>query len=121
MHTSTVAEIICDRCRQAVSVGAASCPYCGAATGIEPADQAATVPSDGPRTPWYDNRIVVLCLMWGPMGPFALPILWFSRAFSPLSKMVQTILMAALTAFIAWGLWYSWTVTLPMIRDLFRG
>jgi hypothetical protein len=121
MRTSAVAEIICERCGQAVAIDAGKCPHCGAATIMGPAEDAAAESNAPAWTPWYDNRIVVLCLMWAAMGPFALPILWYSRAFSPLSKLVQTVLMAALTAFIAWGLWYSWTVTLPMIRDLLRG
>ncbi|MBI3464270.1 MAG: hypothetical protein HY000_14620 [Planctomycetes bacterium] len=121
MPDSVVAEIICEQCGEPVAAGAASCARCGSSTGIGPGRPAESVSRGEARTAWYDNRIVVLCLLWAAMGPLALPILWYSRAFSPLSKLVQTVLMACLTAFIAWGLWYSWTVTLPMLRDLWRG
>jgi hypothetical protein len=121
MPQALIAEIICERCGQPVAAGLGKCARCGSPTVREPAESPAVVSKSQPATAWYDNRIVVLCLLWAAMGPFALPILWCSRAFSPLSKLVQTALMACLTAFIVWGLWYSWTVTLPMLRELLGG
>jgi hypothetical protein len=121
MSGPTVIEVICKQCRLPIASDATACLHCGAATGLT-ANKSGDLPSTVRKTvPWYDNRIVVLCLMWAAMGPFALPILWYSRAFSPLSKLLQTIGMAFLTAFIAWGLWFAWNVTLPMMMDLFRG
>lgn len=121
MSGPTVIEIICKQCRRPIAADATECLHCGAATGRVPTEPGEQLATGRKVIPWYDNRIVVLCLMWAAMGPFALPILWYSRAFSPLSKLLQTIGIAFLTAFIAWGLWFAWNVTLPMMMDLFRG
>ena len=40
------------------------------------------------------------------LGPFALPLLYKSRAFNPLMKIVLTVVVAAIAVFAVWVILY---------------
>jgi hypothetical protein len=63
------------------------------------------------KPPWYNNRFIILTLVWCVIGPFAIPILWFSSAFSIKAKLLHTIGILLVSAFIVGGLWWSWVHT----------
>ena len=52
------------------------------------------------KVPWFLGRTVVIGGLV-LVGPFALPLLWFSRAFKMHTKIIITVIAAALT-YISW-------------------
>jgi hypothetical protein len=64
-------------------------------------------------SPW-----VVLSMLFLVAGPFALPLLWRSQAFSQGSKIVLTVLVLALTTFILFMAWYVMAKVLDPMYQL---
>jgi len=60
---------------------------------------------------WYLDPIVVLLLLFLVLGPFALPLLFRSRGFSPTAKFILAAVVLAYTAYlvyISYKLGMSW-------------
>ena len=94
---------ICAACGGQTPPAAAFCPACGAArmTGRRAA------------TRWYYNPWFVL-VMLSPiaLGPFGLPLLWKSPAFSRTARNVLTLLTLAWTIL---AIWYFLVHVVPAI------
>jgi len=75
------------------------CRHCGRSTAHED-DDAAPLPIESPpwteprpvQVRWSDRRWFVLVMLFFVLGPLALPMLWSSRSFTPVSKTVLTAL-----------------------------
>ena len=50
-------------------------------------------------------------------GPFALPLLWFSRRFSAFWKIVLTLVVLALTVVLCWQFWQIWQQFLKAFKN----
>jgi predicted amidophosphoribosyltransferase len=103
--------MICPQCRAALDAADNYCRRCGAPT-------ANRADSSLPQYKWWESPWVVLALLFLVLGPFALPLLWRSRRFTRLWKYVLTILVAGITAFIVWQIWYLFHQMLAPLRDL---
>lgn len=89
----TLAERLCPACGAAASADALACLRCGAAlSSLRPA-QAAQRP-----TPWYDQRMLLLAMLFLGFGPFSLPWLWKSKAFGVPTKLALSL---AVTVYFA--------------------
>lgn len=60
-----------------------------------------------PMSIWevIDNPWVVLILLFFVMAILGLPVLWKSRGFSTLSKIILSVVVTLYTAFIFWLFW----------------
>jgi hypothetical protein len=64
-----------------------------------------------------DNRWLVLGLLFFVTAALGLPILWISRGFRLLGKIVVTIAVLAWTALVLWGFWLVMAWCVPRIVD----
>ncbi|QDU95410.1 hypothetical protein [Lignipirellula cremea] len=60
----------------------------------------------------YDNAWLILGLLFGVTGALGLPVLWISRKFSPLMKVVWSVVVLAYTALligvVCWIVAWTW-------------
>lgn len=89
----------CPACGQAVKEEAAFCSACGRPLTPQPQTPGRGAAPPQARAAWYYSRWFVL-LMLTPfaLGPFALPLLWKSPAFSKPAKWWLTLGTALWTA-----------------------
>ena len=80
----------CRFCSRAVDVDFRFCPWCGKRLG----------PAGGGK--WYHSRWAVV-LGLATMGPFALPLLWSNPQCRPLTKVIVTVVVLALTALLVYA------------------
>jgi hypothetical protein len=66
----------------------------------------------------WDNRSTVLIMLFLVLGPFGLPMLWISRAFSPLWKILLTTVMLALTGLIVYSIYRLFVLSLAPLNEL---
>ena len=52
-----------------------------------------------------DNPWLVLAMLFFVTAALGLPLLWFSRGFSPFWKVILTVVVLAWTALILWLFW----------------
>jgi hypothetical protein len=99
---------LCPTCRAPVDTTDRYCRRCGAALGSLSARQ--------PRR--WDSPWIVLTLLFLVAGPFALPLLWFSRRFTAFWKIVLTLLVLAITAYIGWQVWQIYQQLAKSLQEL---
>jgi hypothetical protein len=117
METHDAANLVCRQCDAVLDVGDCFCRHCGTSTA--PATElveavAASAPSRPPlvvqpasrRSPWAESVLVVLTMLFVVLGPLALPMLWRSRQFSLLWKVLLTVVVLGVTVLVVWAIWY---------------
>ncbi|MCX6071165.1 MAG: hypothetical protein NTU91_09970, partial [Chloroflexi bacterium] len=72
----------------------------------------------GVAAKWSESPWVVLLALFLVLGPLGLPMLWRSRRFSLLWKLLLTVLMTAITIFILAMVWYVTNQALAPLREL---
>ena len=78
-------------------------------------------PASAPKQPSFfdliDNPWVVLVLLFFVMAILGLPVLWKSRGFSTLAKIVLSVVVTLYTAFLFWLVWlicvWCWSIIAP--------
>ena len=113
MNSPIVPKIVCQRCRASLDADDNYCRRCGAPTanvsGVSggaggPMSYFARSATDSSvqRSRWWESPWVILPMLFLVIGPLALPMLWRSRQFSQLWKIVLTVLVTLLTAWLCW-------------------
>jgi hypothetical protein len=97
----------CAVCRRDLEEDFVYCPYCGTRFS----------PHGDPKTQWRYSRAAVL-LGLATVGPFALPLVWFNPRYDAGTKIVLTVLILAVTAFIIGALVIVGIRLFDQIRDL---
>ena len=121
-----IEKIVCRHCHAMLDVGDSFCRHCGAPTGDDPTAPATQPVSYVPAAPsrkrsdWSESRWAVLTMLFLVLGPIALPMLWRSRQFTPLWKILLTLLVLGLTIGIVWLLWYVIVTALAPLQELNR-
>ena len=113
MGSRGVEKMICRQCHAVLDAGNQFCRDCGTSTAeaiLLPGEaEAGPPPRPSPaapprrpeqRVPFWENVWVVLVMLFGVVGPLALPMLWRSRQFTRLWKVVLTVVILAITALI---------------------
>jgi len=98
----TIEDIVCPACTAVVHVRDQFCRHCGMPTSLR---EASGVPLGvgGPvRENPIDSPWVVLALLLFVLGPFALPLLYKSRAFNLPVKILLTVVVVAIAVFAVW-------------------
>lgn len=107
-----IASVVCPACGQSVAALETRCGSCGSELASAPrvnlprqATATATLAPAGASI--IDQRGPLLLLLFGAMGVLGLPLLWYSRAFGPLAKLLigalVTVWTAALAALVLWS------------------
>jgi RsiW-degrading membrane proteinase PrsW (M82 family) len=61
---------------------------------------------------------VVLTLLFLVLGPLALPLLWRSRRFTLRWKIVLTVIVAGITVYVLWQVWYVLNQAMGPLQEL---
>jgi len=67
-----------------------------------------------------DNRWLVLVMLFGVTLFLGLPLLWISRGFSLVGKLVVTLLVLIWTAVVFWVFWLIMAWCIPRIMLIFQ-
>lgn len=100
----TVLDLLCPRCSSVIQARDTHCANCGAeiATSNDPIQLSGNQDDTVGPDPLVDNRWFVLGLLFLALAGFGLPLLWKSSAFSPLGKIVLTIIVLLYTLLLIW-------------------
>jgi len=102
MVASTIESIVCPACTAVLDVKDPFCRHCGMPTSIRDASGAQLGVGGPVRENPIDSPWVVLALLLFALGPFALPLLYKSRAFNLPVKIVLTVVVVAIAVFAVW-------------------
>jgi len=128
--TDAVEKLVCRSCYAVVDAGDNFCRRCGAPIGSaavprpsaqDDANRPVLAEVVEPRSvgrKWSDSPWIVLVLLFFVLGPLALPMLWRSRQFSLVWKLVLTAIVIGLTVLILWLIWYVLDKSLEPLRQL---
>ena len=128
MINPIVPKIVCQRCRAALEAEDNYCRRCGTPTanvsglsgGAAAAMPYGAWPAAGfsQRPSWWDRPWFILMMLFLVLGPLALPMLWRSRQFSQVWKIVLTVLVSLLTGWLCWRLWLAMQQTAAMLDQI---
>ena len=87
-----------------------------------PLDATIEEPTDAPPRPqgWrdaVDNPWLVLAMLFFVTAALGLPVLWISRGFSTVWKIVLTVVVIAWTVLILWLFWLVMVLCYTRIVD----
>jgi hypothetical protein len=119
MGAREIQRIVCPGCSAFVDVGDDYCRRCGVPVSdrfgespgarrsqtIVPIPPELVAGSVGDSSEVLENRILVLMMLFLALGPLALPMLWRSRGFSPLWKVLLTAIVTGLFVVLLFLLW----------------
>jgi hypothetical protein len=119
---------VCRRCAAELDADDGYCRHCGAATtgpaGSPNANSKAealhveAAPAAAVRQPgWSESPWIVLPLLFLVLGPFALPLLWRSRRFTLVWKILLTIVLLAVTVYLVWCIWLAVNQALVTLQE----
>jgi len=95
-----VKQIVCRVCSAEIDVADSFCRHCGTPTTGR-GDLAIAADTRSRATP-IDSPWVVLGLLFFVLGPFALPVLYKSRAFNTPVKIALTIVVLIIAVVAVW-------------------
>lgn len=114
-------KCICPRCRAEIDSIDIYCRRCGLNLLPLPDQEfaeAVVIPERKlARTTPFDNPWLMLVFLFFVLGPFALPMLWHGKAFTPLGKWILSLLTVAFTLL---ALWLVWIMVDKLILEPFR-
>ena len=114
---------VCHGCYAVLDAGDNYCRHCGTnLTGLSDGRRVAAVKpvmaSVVQRPRWSESPWVVLPMLFLVLGPLGVPLLWRSRRFSLLWKVVLTLIMAVVTVYLLWSVWFILHQSLAPLREL---
>jgi hypothetical protein len=108
----------CTRCGTAIDAEDHFCRVCGVQLRPLCGGEFAPVQIVAERKPappsYSDNRLIVLIMLFLVLGPFALPMLWKSKAFTRPWKWIWTLVVISFTVFLCWLVWF---IAIKMILE----
>ncbi len=115
-----IASVICPHCGVTVDATVDRCATCGTVTHSQPTS-AHVVKSFAPGLPGdrsvIDNRTHLLLLLFGAALFLGLPLLWVSRAYGLVGKLVITVLVLLWSALLLSLFWWSFTWSWSRIQQ----
>jgi hypothetical protein len=111
-------DSFCRRCGFPINIGESTAPTSLASGAVRAEVVRAPSKPAGVAARWSESPWVVLILLFFVLGPLGLPMLWRSRRFSLLWKLLLTALMTAVTILILAMVWYAVYQALAPLREL---
>ena len=113
-----IPQLVCDHCGGTIVAGQAVCPRCN-----QTSHQTRTPPRQSASlrkslTQAIDNPWVVLGLLFGVMGPLAIPILWRSRSFSWPAKIILSVAVCVYITVLVWLAWLAVRMAWEQIQQV---
>lgn len=118
MTVHTVDRIVCPACSAELAVTDSFCRHCGMPTSLRHQSGDPLALEAARRDP-LDSRWVVLGLLM-ILGPFALPLLYKSRAFRLPMKLVLTVAVLAIAVAAVWLTLYLIGRIVEPLREMWR-
>ena len=116
-----IEKIVCPQCCAVLDVSDNFCRHCGRPTRESAAGHSRQIATTARKSTWAESRAMVFVMLFVVLGPLALPLLWRSREFSLLWKIVLTVVMVVLTALILYLIWYVIYKSLEPLRQFHIG
>ena len=113
-----IERIVCPRCCAVLDASDNFCRHCGQPTRESAAGRSGQIATTARKSNWAESRAMVFVMLFVVLGPLALPLLWRSREFSLVWKIVLTVVMVALTALILYLIWYVIDKLLEVLGQL---
>ena len=123
MNDLLIETTVCHGCYAVLDASDNYCRRCGtnltglldgaAARDVRPVMASVVQRPKLSESPW-----VVLPLLFLVLGPLGVPLLWRSRQFSLLWKCVLTLIMAVVTVFLLWSIWFTLQTSLAPLKEL---
>ena len=104
MNNKVALQLVCLECSASIDAGSEICPSCGAPVSAEKGVTHGSTQAQQPMglQNLVHNRWAVLGMLFLALAALGLPLLWASRAFSRVAKVVLTIVVVGYTALIVW-------------------
>lgn len=121
MAPELVATTVCAECGADLPPSAGVCPGCGIASSVAAVRKPPALASSaaGGRSlldrPWF-----VLGLLFFVTAILGLPLLWISRGFPRVWKIVLSVVVTVYTALLLWGFWWLMNWSVSRIMDSLR-
>ena len=119
MTVHTVDRIVCPACSAELVVSDCFCRHCGMPTSLRQVSGNPQALAAARRDP-LDSRWVVLGLLM-ILGPFALPLLYKSRAFRLPMKLVLTVVVLTIAVAAIWLTLYLIGRIAEPLKELWQG
>ena len=95
--------LACPACGAQLESDAVHCVRCGRTVGAGVSTLAEARPPTGDERRTIDRPWFVLGLLFCATAALGLPILWKSRGFSPVAKVLISLLVIVYTVLLLWG------------------
>ena len=122
MSERVPSELACRRCRATLDAADNYCRQCGAPTANVPGAAVAfggqEFGSAGRGPGWWESPWFVLTILFLILGPLGLPLLWKSRRFTLLWKVVLTVLTIAEAVYLVRGVYVAVQQSLTQLTKL---
>jgi hypothetical protein len=119
MEPVSVKTVVCPACESEVPADADRCAKCGVLLSAGPAGAARRSVRRSLREDVVDNPWAVLGVLFVAAGVLGLPVLWRSRAFSTVSKLLLSAAVSVYSTLILLALgWILWR-TIHLVSPLF--
>jgi len=119
MNAQAIEQIECFHCTTALDVDDNFCRNCGTPTVGGDFSGSLSVASIGRPKP-LDNPLVILGLLFFVLGPFALPLLYKSRAFPTAVKILLTIIVLIIAVAAVWVTLYFMRQFLAPLKQFWQ-
>lgn len=110
-----IASVACAHCGSDVDHGSERCVHCDAPLAPAKISNGNTRPG---HRPVIDDRWQLMLLLFGAMGVLGIPLLWYSRAFGVLSKLLLSLAVTAWTAALVAFCWWSWSWSMGRLGEI---
>ncbi len=106
MHSRSSSTVVCPVCGAELDPAADQCSRCGRTIYADTAPRPSDPKTGKSGQSMIDKPWLVLGLLFFATALCGLPLLWKSRGFSRLSKVILSVVVTLYTMVLLWGFWW---------------